>query len=126
LVATAVEYDLPVIWIVWNNGGYVSIRDIQVGFFGKDREFATRFRSQKSGELISTDFALLAQSMGAQGRRVERPADLGDQVKAALASGKPTVLDVRVQADVRRRTSGAWDMPPLKGTPPNFDPDPLR
>lgn len=126
VVATAVEYDLPVIWIVWNNCGYVSIRDIQLGFFGKEREFATRFRSQKSGELISTDFALLAQSMGAQGRRVERPADLGDQVKAALASGKPTVLDVRVQADIRRRTSGAWDMPPLKGTPPNFDPDPLR
>lgn len=126
VVATAVEYDLPVLWIVWNNGGYVSIRDIQVGFFGKDREFATRFRSQKSGELLTTDFALLAQSMGAQGMRVERPADLGDQVKAALASGKPTVLDVRVQADVRRRTSGAWDMPPLKGTPPNFDPDPHR
>lgn len=126
VVATAVEYDLPVLWIVWNNGGYVSIRDIQVGFFGKDREFATRFRSQKSGELLTTDFALLAQSMGAQGMRVERPADLGDQVKAALASGKPTVLDVRVQADVRRRTSGAWDMPPLKGTPPNFDPDPQR
>lgn len=126
VVATAVEYDLPVLWIVWNNGGYVSIRDIQVGFFGKDREFATRFRSQKSGELLTADFALLAQSMGAQGMRVERPADLGDQVKAALASGKPTVLDVRVQADVRRRTSGAWDMPPLKGTPPNFDPDPHR
>ncbi len=126
VVATAVEYDLPVLWIIWNNGGYVSIRDIQVGFFGKDREFATRFRSQKSGELISTDFALLAQSMGAQGRRVDRPDELADQVKAALASGKPTVLDVRMQADVRRRTSGAWDMPPLKGTPPNFDPDPLR
>jgi len=126
VVATAVEYDLPIVWIVWNNGGYVSIRDIQVGFFGKDREFATRFRSQKSGELISTDFALLGQSMGARGMRVERPAELGDQVRAALASGKPTVLDVRVQADVRRRTSGAWDMPPFKGTPPNFDPDPLR
>ena len=57
--------------------------------------------------------------------RVERAADLAGQVKAALASGKPTVLDVRVQSDIRRRTSGAWDMPPLKGTPPNFDPDPL-
>ena len=51
--------------------------------------------------------------------------NLAGQVKAALESGKPSVLDVRVQSDIRRRTSGSWDMPPLKGTPPNFDPDPL-
>jgi acetolactate synthase-1/2/3 large subunit len=126
VVATAVEYDLPVVWIVWNNSGFVSIRDIQKGFFGKEREFATRFRSIRSGELLTTDFALLGQSMGAQGVRVERPADLGAQVRAALASGKPTVLDVRVQSDVVRRTSGGWDMPPLKGAAPNYDPDPLR
>lgn len=125
VVATAVEYDLPVVWIVWNNSGYVSIRDLQAGFFGKEREFSTRFRSVSSGELLTTDFALLAQSMGAQGVRVERPEDLGAKVRAALASGKPTVLDVRVQADVRRRTTGGWNMPPLKGIPPNFDPDPL-
>jgi len=125
VVATAVEYDLPVVWVVWNNVGYVSIRDIQMGFYGQDREFATRFRSQKSGQLLSTDFAMLAQSMGARGVRVDRAADLAGQVKAALESGKPSVLDVRVQSDIRRRTSGSWDMPPLKGTPPNFDPDPL-
>ncbi|MEI8399889.1 MAG: thiamine pyrophosphate-binding protein [Alcaligenaceae bacterium] len=125
VVATAVEYDLPVVWVVWNNVGYVSIRDIQMGFYGQDREFATRFRSQKSGQLLSTDFAMLAQSMGARGVRVDRAAALAGQVKAALESGKPSVLDVRVQSDIRRRTSGSWDMPPLKGTPPNFDPDPL-
>lgn len=126
VVATAVEYDLPVVWLVWNNCGYVSIRDIQTGFFGKDREFATRFRRQRTGELVSTDFAMLARSMGAEGHRVERPGDLGAMVRAALESGRPTVLDVRGEADVRRLTSGAWDMPPLKGTPPNFDPDPVR
>jgi acetolactate synthase I/II/III large subunit len=123
-VATAVAYDLPVVWIVWNNCGFVSIRDIQVGFFGPGREFATRFRSSRTGELLSADFALIARAMGAEGARVERPQDLGEQIRAALASRKPTVLDVRVQADVRRRTSGGWDMPPLKGTPPNYDPDP--
>jgi acetolactate synthase-1/2/3 large subunit len=125
-VATAVEYDLPVVWIVWNNCGYVSIRDIQRGFFGADREFATRFRDQKTGELHWTDYAMMAQSMGANGVRVERPGDLAAQIEAALRSGRPTVLDVRVQSDVARLTSGAWDMPPLKGKPPNFDPDPVR
>ena len=122
-VATAVEYDLPVVWLVWNNCGYVSIRDMQLGFFG--REVATRFRSESSGELKSPDYAMLARSMGAQGIRIDRPADLADQIAAALSSRLPTVLDVRVQADVKRRTSGTWDMPPLKGASPNYDPDPL-
>ncbi|MGO9632779.1 MAG: thiamine pyrophosphate-binding protein [Steroidobacteraceae bacterium] len=125
-VATAVEYDLPVVWVVWNNNGFVSIRDMQIGFFGQDREFATRFRSVRTGELLSADFALLGKAMGARGIRIERPQDIGEQVKAAFASGKPTILDVRVQADIRRRTSGGWDMPPLRGTPPNYDPDPYR
>lgn len=125
-VATAVEYDLPVVWVVWNNCGYVSIRDIQFGFFGSGREIASRFRSARTGDLISTDFALMAQAMGANGLRVERPADLGEQVATALASRKPTVIDVRVQADLRRRTAGGWDMLPLKGSPPNYDPDPHR
>lgn len=124
VVATAVEYELPVVWLVWNNCGYVSIRDLQMGFLG--REFATRFRNARTGELVTTDFAMLARSMGAEGRRVERAEDIGDQLKAAFASRKPTVLDVRVQADVKRRTAGGWEMPPLGIGAPNFDPDPLR
>ncbi|VWX61751.1 Acetolactate synthase [Burkholderiales bacterium 8X] len=126
VVATAVEYELPIVWVVWNNCGYVSIRDIQTGFFGQGREFATRFRRQSTGELQWTDYAMLAEAMGARGVRVERPGDLAGQLSAALASGKPTVLDVRVQSEVGRLTSGAWDMPPLKGKGPNFDPDPHR
>jgi acetolactate synthase-1/2/3 large subunit len=123
-VATAVEYGIPVVWLVWNNCGFVSIRDMQMGFFG--REFATRFRSHASGELLTPDYAMLARSMGAQGVRVEKPQDLGGALEAALASGEPTVLDVRVQSDVKRRTSGGWDMPPLPGSPPNYDPDPYE
>ncbi|MCC6533161.1 MAG: thiamine pyrophosphate-binding protein [Burkholderiales bacterium] len=124
-VATAVEYELPVVWVVWNNMGFVSIRDLQAGFFGPEREFATRFRSARSGKLISTDFAKLGEAMGAQGIRIERAAELGDVIAAALAARRPTVIDVAVQADVRRRTAGGWSMPPLATAAPNFDPDPL-
>jgi acetolactate synthase-1/2/3 large subunit len=104
----------------------VSIRDLQKGFYGQDREFATRFRDHGvDGTLFSTDYALLAQAMGAQGVRVERPADLAGQLSAALASGRPTVLDVRVNADAPRHTAGSWDMPPITGPRPSFDPDPM-
>lgn len=125
-VATAAEYRLPVVWVVWNNSGYVSIRDLQRGFFGAEREFATRFRDHGTeGQLCSTDFALLAKAMGADGHRVERAADLAPRIEAALASRRPTVLDVRVSADTPRLTGGAWNMPPITGPRPNYDPDPL-
>lgn len=123
-VATAVEYGLPVVWVVWNNCGYVSIRDLQRGFFGRDA--ATRFRIESTGQLHSTDFAAMAQAMGANGVRVERPADIGEQLRAALSSGRPTVLDVRMESEVSRKTAGVLDFPPLMGALPNYDPDPLR
>ncbi|WP_224406217.1 thiamine pyrophosphate-binding protein [Afifella sp. IM 167] len=123
-VATAVEYDLPIVWVVWNNGGYVSIRDIQKGYFGAERTCATMFRSQRSGAPVSSDFAMLGKSMGAEGYRVTRPADLSEAISAALAARRPAVIDVRMEANAVRRTAGGWNLSPLKGAPPNYDPDP--
>lgn len=124
-IATAVEYDLPIIWVVWNNCGFVSIRDLQRGFFGKDREFLTRFRNDRSGELRSTDFAALAKAMGARGIRAETPSDLAEAIAASLKGGGPTVIDAMVSADAPRFTAGSWNMPPLAGAAPNYDPDPM-
>jgi len=124
-VLTAVEYGLPIVWVIWNNLGYVSIRDLQRGFFGPDREHASRFRKTSDGELFSADYALMAQSMGADGVRVDKPGDVGNALRAALAAGRPTVIDVRVASEVKRRTAGVLDFPPLLGADPNFDPDPM-
>ncbi len=119
-VATAVEYDLPVVWVVWNNLGYVSIRDQQFGFFGKGRELVTRFRKDATGEFVSPDYAALARSMGAEGMRVTRPGDLREQIAWALECGRPCVLDVRVDSEVFPRATGSWDLPPLPAPAPNF------
>ena len=119
VVATAVEYRIPVVWLVWNNWGYVSIRDQQLGYFGAGRELATSFMDA-TGNLFTPDFAGLARSMGGEGQLVEHPQDLGEQLRAALASGRPTVLDVRVQREARPPASGSWDLPPLPAPEPNF------
>lgn len=119
-VATAVEYELPVVWIVWNNYGYGSIHGQQAGFFGQGREIATRFRHARSGELSSVDFAALARAMGADGAQVEQPGDFGEQLAAALAARRPTVLDVRVDAEVQPVGTGSWDLPPLAAPLPNY------
>lgn len=125
-VATAVEYGLPVIWVVMNNGGYVSIRDLQRAYFGKDREFASRFRDEASGALKSPDYAMMGRAMGAEGIRVDHPDQLGAALEAAVKSRCPTVIDVRTESEVTRLTTGVLDFPPLLGALPNYDPDPVK
>jgi acetolactate synthase I/II/III large subunit len=119
-IATAVEYDIPVVWVVWNNNGYCSIRDQQLGYFGSEREIATSFIKERTGDFISADYAAMARSMGAQGVTVERPQDLAEQLRHAVQSERPTVLDVRVDREVRPTATASWDLPPLPYPLPNF------
>ena len=48
VLGTAVEYDLPVVWVVWNNYAYASIRGLQRGYLG-GRELATDFKHPTTG-----------------------------------------------------------------------------
>jgi acetolactate synthase I/II/III large subunit len=123
VVATAVQYDLPAVWVVWNNGGYISIRDQQRGYFGP--EIATSFTYTASGQPYRCDFAAMARSMGADGMRAETPGDLGAALKTALDSGRPTVIDVPVDAEVPQPAVATWELPPLPHPAPAFGwPDP--
>ena len=125
VVATAVQYGIPAVWLVWNNGGFISIRDQQRGYFGPGRELATTFRYADTGAPYTADFAALARSMGAQGLRVETASDLGPALKTALGSGRPTVIDVPVAADPAQPSAATWDLPPLPHPQPSFGwPDP--
>jgi acetolactate synthase-1/2/3 large subunit len=120
VVATAVQYGIPAVWLVWNNGGFISIRDQQLGYFGPGRELATTFRYADTGAPYSADFAALARSMGAQGLRVETAGDLGPALKTALGSGLPTVIDVPVAADPAQPSAATWELPPLPHPEPSF------
>ncbi len=119
-VATAVEHDVPAVWVVWNNTGYGSIRGQQATFFGADREIATRFRHDATGELYSTDISAIGRAMGAEGARIDSPDEIADAVEAAIKSERPTVLDVRVDASVAAPGTGSWDLPPLPGPEPDY------
>jgi len=108
---------------VWNNGGFISIRDQQRGYFGQ--ELATSFRHAASGAPYRCDFAAMARAMGADGMRASTAADLGAALKTALDSGHPTVIDVPVDAEVPQPTVATWDLPPLSYPEPGFGwPDP--
>ena len=119
VLCTAVEYDIPAVWVIWNNFGYAAIRDIQMGMFAK-REIATSFIREKDGRLINPDFVALARACGVDGIRVERAGDLAGALEHAVRAGTPFVLDVHVDRDIRPPSVGTWQLPPLPYGEPAF------
>jgi len=118
-VATAVEYDLPVVWVLFNNYTIGVIRDLQ-RFYMDGREIGTSFRLQKTGELWNPDFAKMAEAMGAGSASVEQPGDLADAFAAALASGRPYLVDVKINRDTAVPLIGTWQFPPIPQAEPTF------
>ena len=112
VLCTAVEYDIPAIWLIWNNFAYGAIRDLQTGLLSK-REIATSFVRQSSGEFYNPDFVALARACGVEGIRVERPADLPGAIEAAIKANAPFVLDVHVNRDIKPPGVGTHELPPL-------------
>ena len=119
VLATAVEYDIPAVWLIWNNFAYGAIRDIQTGLLAK-REIATSFVQARTGELYNPDFVALARACGVDGIRVERPGDLAGAIEHAIRAGRPFVLDVHVDRDIKPPSVGTWELPPLPYAEPLF------
>ncbi len=85
--ATAVQYDLPIIVLIMDNGMYGTIRAHQ------EREFPGRIFATA---LKNPDFAAYARAFGGFGARVERTEDFAAAFAAAQESGKPAILHLIV------------------------------
>ena len=88
--ATAVQYDLPVIVIVVDNGMYGTIRMHQ------ERHYPGRVVATG---LKNPDFAAYARAFGGYGATVMRTADFFSAFEAAQNSGKPAVLHLKVDPE---------------------------
>jgi acetolactate synthase I/II/III large subunit len=119
VLCTAVEYDIPVVWVIWNNFGWVSIRDIQLGMFG-GREHGTMFHQGANRKPYNPDFAALARACGVEAATVTKSQDFRSALEHAVKANKPYVLDVHVDADVRPPSTGAWELPPTPHNEPAF------
>jgi len=118
-LATAVEYDIPVVWVVWNNQGYCSIRDIQHGMFA-GRELATSFQNDGSRAPYSPDFAARARSFGVASHTVIHAGEVEDAIITAIAANRPYLIEVPVERDIRPIGTESWELLPLPQPEPNF------
>jgi acetolactate synthase-1/2/3 large subunit len=110
-IAVAAMLDLPVLFVVLNNCGWISIRNGQDGLFG--RNTMTEFR-KKDGSWYTPDFAKVAKNFGLHGERVEDPAQVGPAAKRALATRGPALLEImvaRTGPEASYTIPGWWDLP---------------
>ena len=119
VLCTAVEYNIPVVWVIWNNFGWVSIRDIQLGMFG-GREHGTMFHEGPNKTPYNPDFAAWARATGVEAITVTKSQDFKGALEHAIKANKPFVLDVHVDAEVRPPATGAWQLPPTPWKEPVF------
>ncbi|MCK6449645.1 MAG: thiamine pyrophosphate-binding protein [Alphaproteobacteria bacterium] len=88
--ATAVQFGAAVVVIVFNNGMYGTIRMHQ------ERHYPGRV----SGTAIQNpDFAALARACGGHGETVERTEQFADAYRRAASSGKPAIIDLKVDPE---------------------------
>ena len=103
---TAVEEQIPVVVVILNNYGWISIRNLQMKGL-KKRIFGTEFREK-------VDFEKLAMAYGAEYWRAEKPEELSKAVRQATSSNAVAVVETIV--DRRFPEGGAsmygtWDIP---------------
>lgn len=90
-VATAVNYNIPVIWVVMNNS---MLGMVYHGWklLSSPEGFPTRFKK--------ADFVKIAEGLGARGIRITRPGEINRKMMDdIISSGMPTVLDVIIDPE---------------------------
>ena len=113
-VTCAVEHDVDVVYLVLNNQGWKSIRNLQVDKYGWDRVLDTPFE-----ETAAPDFVGTAESFGVgYAERVVKPENLAETLSGAFDHDGPAVVEAVVEPDSPDSgaiITGHWDLADLEG-----------
>lgn len=97
-LACAAQYQIPIVLVIFNDGGYGVLRGLQAN------QFEGRINET---ELFTPDFVKLAESMGVRGMRAETPAEFDGLLAEAMAMPGPVLVEINVH-----------NMAPLQGVVP--------
>ncbi|WP_158737889.1 thiamine pyrophosphate-binding protein [Alteribacillus sp. YIM 98480] len=105
VMATAVEENIPVIWVVMNNSAFGTIAGLQKSHY--DTTYGTVFK--KDGESYSPDFAAVAKGYGVDGVKINKAEEFKPALEKAIQSNKPFLLDVSMKNEPVP-TDGHWNI----------------
>ena len=92
---TAVQLKLPVVVVVLNNFGWISIRDLQMRNF-QGRVVGTDFKD-RDGKVRTPDFEKITRAYGAEYFRAENPEGLSKSVSSAIRLDGPAVVEAVIE-----------------------------
>lgn len=114
---TVVRENTAVCLVIMNDGAYGNIRQEQDHHFGPGRNIGVDF--------VEVDYAAVARAFGMEGHRVDTGAELADAVARVLASGRPGLIDARIDPGDSVWTFPLFDIkaaqPEPEGTRPTAD-----
>jgi acetolactate synthase-1/2/3 large subunit len=87
---TAVEHDIPVVWVIFDNGEFNSIKFFLTNLFGEAPYMQFR----------NPDYVAYAHACGADGYRVETADDFERAFVEAIGLNKPVLIDAVVESEV--------------------------
>jgi acetolactate synthase-1/2/3 large subunit len=105
VLATAVESNVPVVWVVMNNYAYGTIAGLQLAHFGTT--FGCVFC--KDDKPYSPDFATIARAYGAEGVQIKSADEFKPAFERAIKSNRPVLIDVAMQNEPVP-TGGHWNI----------------
>jgi acetolactate synthase-1/2/3 large subunit len=125
-LALCAMYNVPVVFLILNNSGYISIRDGQNYLIG--RQIGSEFNQHAgNGKPYSVDFVALAKSFGFEvAAKVQSADDIGSTIKRALDAKAPALVEVPITRDVSVAAAevvGWWDFPVLPTAPDSVKAD---
>ncbi|MDE2676042.1 MAG: thiamine pyrophosphate-binding protein [Paracoccaceae bacterium] len=107
MLATAVEMNLGIIWLVMNNNAFGTIAGLQKAHYGLT--YGTTFPGDLANAEIKPNYSEIARAYGAEGIRITSSDELQPILTAAISSGKPTVIDVPM-INNPTPTTGHWNI----------------
>ena len=111
-LATAAQYNIPIITIVADNSGWSAISDLQMDVFGKEGVFGNDFT--KDGKPYSPDFVEIAKSFEMDAYHETTAQGIKNALQKAIANNKPALIKVDVCREYPNsggEAFGWWDVP---------------
>jgi acetolactate synthase-1/2/3 large subunit len=87
-IHTAVEHNIPLIWIIQNNGGHGMVH------LGESIQFKGKFSTALFRNHL--DIVKMSEAMGALAFQAQKPGDVEKFIAIGLAANRPTVIDARI------------------------------
>jgi len=105
VMATAMESDIPVVWVVMDNAGFGTIAGLESAHYGWS--FGCMFEC--GGKPYRIDYAAMARACGARGVMIETANELGPALREAVVSNAPTLIQVPME-NAPTPTPGHWNI----------------